>query len=97
MTSKWTPRWAAGFLIVGSVTTALLAGPVAAAQASELTPQCGGGCIQLVPDGFQVSSFAEPGIVTPQCPGGCAQSVPDGFQVSSTTGVLTTDGNWEPN
>ena len=70
MTLKWTPRWAAGFLTVGSVATALLVGPTATAQASELTPQC---------------------------TGGCAQSVPDGFQVSSATGVLTTDGNWEPN
>ncbi|MEU1873921.1 hypothetical protein RKD37_008484 [Streptomyces ambofaciens] len=53
---KHTPRWAAGLLTVGSLATALLAGPAAAAQATELTPQCGGGCIQSVPDGFQVSS-----------------------------------------
>ncbi|MEU4800401.1 hypothetical protein [Streptomyces sp. NPDC023327] len=38
---------------------ALLVGPTAAAQATELTPQCTGGCAQSTPDGFQVSSTPE--------------------------------------
>ncbi len=75
---------------------ALLVGPTAAAQATELTPQCTGGCAQSTPDGFQVSSLAEPGTVTPQCSGGCIQFTSDGFQVSSTPEILSTDGNWEP-
>jgi hypothetical protein len=53
---KHTPRWAAGLLTVGGLATALLVGPTATAQATELTPQCSGGCVQSVPDGFQVSS-----------------------------------------
>lgn len=93
---KLTPRWAAGLLTVGSVAMALLVGPAATAQATELTTQCSGGCAQFTPDGFQVSSLLEPGTLTPQCPGGCAQST-DGFQVSSTPAVLTTDGNYDPN
>jgi hypothetical protein len=93
---KWTPRRTAGLLTVGSVAALLLTGPVAAAQAGELTPQCSGGCIQTVPDGFQVSSLTEHGTATPQCSGGCAQTAPDGFQVSSTPGALTTDGNYDP-
>lgn len=94
---NWTPRWAAGLLTVGGVATALLIGPAATAQATELTPRCPGGCAQSASDGFQVSSLPEPGAVTSQCAGGCIQSAPDGFQVSSTPAVLTTDGNWEPN
>ncbi|WLW50039.1 hypothetical protein [Streptomyces sp. YU58] len=69
---KWTSRRAAGLLTVGGVAAMLLAGPVATAQAGELTPQCGGGCPQGAP------------------------TAPDGFQVSSTTGALTTDGNYDP-
>ncbi|MEU1017152.1 hypothetical protein [Streptomyces sp. NPDC005898] len=55
---KWTPRRAAGLLTVGSVAMALLVGPTAA-EATELTPQCTGGCAQSTPDGFQVSSTPE--------------------------------------
>ncbi|MFE6160704.1 hypothetical protein ACFQ7F_17535 [Streptomyces sp. NPDC056486] len=55
---KRTHRWATGLLAVGSVATALLVVPAASAQASELAPQCSGGCIQSAPDGFQVSSTA---------------------------------------
>ena len=62
---KWTPRRTAGLLTAGGVAAMLLAGPVATAQAGELTPQCGGGCPQsasTAPDGFQVSST--PGALT---------------------------------
>ncbi|MGW6268983.1 hypothetical protein [Streptomyces sp. NPDC055060] len=65
-----TTRSTTGLLAVGGLAAALLIGPAASAQASELTIQCAGGCIQ---------------------------SVPDGFQVPSTTGDLSTNGNWEPN
>lgn len=59
---QWTPRRTAGLLTVGSVAALLLTGPVAVAQAGELTPQCPGGCVQTAPDGFQVSST--PGALT---------------------------------
>ncbi|WP_369212781.1 hypothetical protein [Streptomyces flavofungini] len=54
-------RRTAGLLTAGGLAVALLAGPVAVAQAGERSERCPGGCAQFhpdqfTPDGFQVSS-----------------------------------------
>ncbi|TYR40915.1 hypothetical protein [Streptomyces parvus] len=87
---KQTSRWAAGLLTVGGVAAALLAGPVAGAQADGSAARCAGGCPQVASSGYQVSSAA------PECSGGCPQAVASGYQVSSGAGDLTTDSNWDP-
>ncbi|MDO0938540.1 hypothetical protein QQY66_45005 [Streptomyces sp. DG2A-72] len=91
-------RRAARLLAAGTFAAAILAGTAtaaSAAQATELTPQCSGGCVQSFPDGFQVSSAAaEPVAITPLCGGGCIQSAPDGLSLPAE---LTPMGNYEPN
>ncbi|MEU6676556.1 hypothetical protein [Streptomyces sp. NPDC046853] len=56
---KRTTRWTTGLLAASGFAVTLLIGPVASAQASELTVQCSGGCIQYAPDGFQVSTVTQ--------------------------------------